>query len=281
MQQRKLSNVDKLENRQEVRFQGNQITFPVSMSTSYSLHWKGKEKIKEIPIPENVNLSLLEIGDPEGIVIYHLEKNAHLELNVASLEEAHSFHRHFVLKENSSVRVAYADFTFGKAKAEFSFDLVQENTEIKFHLATLAAEDDEKEFSVSFSHQAKNTYAEMQNYGVCEGKSKLVFSGVGHILHGAYQSKTHQNARIMVFDPHCEAHARPILKIDENDIEASHAASVGKVNEEHLFYLMSRGLTAEEGKQLITLGYLKPILGYFSEQTITEKLMECMERRMK
>lgn len=272
--------MDKIENRQEVRIQGNAIVFPISSSPSYFLHWEGK-KIKEIPVPENASLSLLEVGDPNECVIYRLGKNAHLHLNIASLEEAHSFHRHFVLQAHSSVQVAYADFSFGKKKAEFSFDLVKENAEVKFHLATLAADDDQKEFSVSFSHQAVNTYAEMQNYGVCEGKSKLVFSGVGHILHGAFQSKTHQNARIMVFDPQCEADARPILKIDENDIEASHAATVGKVNEEHLFYLTSRGLTPEEGKQLITLGYLKPILGYFYDQTIADEILQCMERRMK
>jgi Fe-S cluster assembly protein SufD len=54
-----------------------------------------------------------------------------------------------------------------------------------------------------------------------------------------------------------------VLNIDENEVKASHAATVGKLNESHLFYLMSRGLTKEEARRLVTLGYLKPIVSYF------------------
>ena len=69
----------------------------------------------------------------------------------------------------------------------------------------------------------------------------------------------------MVFDPKSDAIAKPILKIDENDIEANHAAAVGKISDEHLFYLTSRGLSIEEAKLIITLGYLKPIFKGFDE----------------
>ena len=53
----------------------------------------------------------------------------------------------------------------------------------------------------------------------------------------------------MVFDNECVAIAKPILKIDENDIEANHAAVVGKINDEHLFYLTSRGISETEAKE--------------------------------
>ena len=53
----------------------------------------------------------------------------------------------------------------------------------------------------------------------------------------ALDSTMNKNAKIMVFDKACNAIAKPILKIDENDIAANHAAVVGKVNDEHLFYL--------------------------------------------
>ena len=48
-------------------------------------------------------------------------------------------------------------------------------------------------------------------------------------------------------------------------MSASHAAIVGKLNEDHMFYLMSRGLDSKEARRLITLGYLKPIETYFDE----------------
>jgi Fe-S cluster assembly protein SufD len=100
----------------------------------------------------------------------------------------------------------------------------------------------------------------MSNYGIAEDTSKLVFAGVSEIQKGA--KKTHTPAKspkIIVFDPKADALASPILKIGENDVEASHAAVVGRLSEEHLFYLESRGVDEAMAKRLITLGYLKPI----------------------
>ncbi len=91
------------------------------------------------------------------------------------------------------------------------------------------------------------------------------------------KSKTRQEAKIIVFDEKCRGKASPVLNISENDVEASHGAAVGKLNEMHLFYLMSRGLSKEEAKRLITLGYLKPIENRFEEDTIKERINQAIE----
>lgn len=255
-------------------------SFLNNTDNKYLIDWKAAPAIKEFTFKEGSNINLLEIDTPHSDVTYILEKNVTLHLLISSLEDALSSCRKFVLSENSNIVVAVADFSSGEKVEKFDFDIAKPGATVHFHLATLSAENDKKEFSVSFKHNAMHTYAEMNNYGVCVENSRLVFSGVGHVIKGAKQTKTHQNAKIMVFDPHCYALANPVLKIDENEIEASHAAAVGKVNEEHLFYLTSRGLKEEEAKQLITLGYLKPILPYFDEE-VSNKISETMERRMK
>ena len=84
----------------------------------------------------------------------------------------------------------------------------------------------------------------------------------------------------MVFDETSNGIAKPILKIDENDIEASHAAIVGKINDEHIFYLTSRGLTEEEAKRIMTLGYLKPIMVGFVDDEIKEEIEKLIEGKM-
>ncbi len=234
----------------------------------------------ELVFPKAHHIRLLEYGHPKKDSVYHVFADAKVDISIASLNSALSSLRHFQISANSDVSVALADFAPGDFKSSFMFELQEAEATLHFHLATLASDNDHKEFVVSFKHLAKDTYAEMNNYGVCEDHSRLVFSGIGHILKGSIRSKTHQNARIMVFDPQCQAFANPILKIDENDVEASHAATVGKVNDEHLFYLTSRGLKEEEAKQLITLGYLKPILQYFDDHE-SQKISACMERRMK
>ena len=259
----------------------DKVTISLTPNASqYQMDWKENQKVEKICVEEGNEVSLLEIGSPSHPVEYHIAKRAILHLAMATLEDAESSNRKFVIHKDAHVIAACADFSCGNKNDSLLFELQEEGASCLFHLATLATETDKKEFSVSFIHQAPNTTATMNNYGVCEGNSRLVFSGVGHILHGAKRAETHQNAKIMVFYPHCQAFASPILKIDENDIAASHAASVGRVNDDHLFYLTSRGLSEEEAKQLITLGYLKPILPYFDKE-IQEEISLCMERRMK
>lgn len=117
----------------------------------------------------------------------------------------------------------------------------------------------------------------MSNYGICQDNSRLTFTGVSSIEKYAVKSNTRQEAKIIVFDQGADGKCSPVLKIDENDVIASHGATVGKLNDSHLFYLMSRGLSEEEAKRLITLGYLKPVVEYFSDEDLRKKILSCIE----
>lgn len=236
-------------------------------------------------------------------VVFETEKNASILINLLNLKEDSTFelkcnenskiHISAILEkplknaniavkvhQNCEINAFVADFSKDKAKAKFTFELLQPGASVKWHLAALAGLDNNKEFEVSMLHKAHDTYASTENYGVCKDNGRLVFSGVSSIDNGSYSSKTYQNAKIMVFDKKSIALAKPILKIDENDIEASHAAVVGEINEEHLFYLTSRGLSESVAKQLITYGYLKPIARGFKYDEDKEKIFKLIEEKM-
>ena len=106
----------------------------------------------------------------------------------------------------------------------------------------------------------------MNNYGVCKDNSTLIFDGVSHIDRHGKKSEAKQNAKIIIFDKNCKAVANPSLLIDYNDIVANHGAAVGTLNQDHIYYLLSRGLELKEARKLITLGYLKPILRNIDEE---------------
>ncbi len=183
-------------------------------------------------------------------------------------------------KGNSHVEAFLADFSTGKENFKFIGNLLDRESTLNWHLASLSASGDNKNFDISVNHNSPETYAKMDNYGVCKDDGKLVFAGISQIYNGSKGSKTHQNSKIMVFNALSNGIAKPILKIDENDIEASHAAVVGKINDEHLFYLTSRGLSEAAAKELITYGYLKPIMNGFIEEQIKEEIASLIERRM-
>lgn len=166
----------------------------------------------------------------------------------------------------ASLAVVFADFSQGNSKIYSKIDLVEEGAKCDWHLATLANKKDNKIFDISFNHLVGKTEAIMDNYGVARNESKILFTGCNKIFEGAKFSNTKQNAKIIVFDKDAQGIASPILKIDENEVQASHGAIVGQLNNEHMFYLMSRGLTRDEARTIITLGYLKPVSEKFSNE---------------
>ena len=209
-----------------------------------------------------------------------LKAHSEIEIKAVLKDNINTFNLKANLENNASFVAYFADFSTGNNKIKVDINLNGDNSKAVWHLASLSAKDDNKEFDISLYHNGLNTYGLSDNYGVSKDDARLVFSGVSLIKNGSKNSKTRQNAKIMVFDDLSKAIAKPILKIDENEIEASHGASVGKINDEHMFYLTSRGLTEETAKELITMGYLKPILNGFEEEEIKEEISSLIEGRM-
>lgn len=196
-----------------------------------------------------------------------VENDAELHLNLAKLDDFASFHIIVHVKRNGYFRCALADFSKGNGEGKIDIYLEEEGARAEYHCASLANEESRKVFVPSIYHQAPHTEGLCESYGITEGKARLSFTGISDIAKGARGSNTRQSAKIIVFDDGCFGTASPVLNIDENEVKASHAAIVGKLNESHLFYLMSRGLSREQARRLVTLGYLKPIEAFFEGET--------------
>ena len=235
----------------------------------------------QIVINENSNVDLLLLEPSELVELtFEVKDNASLHLAILAHNVVKSFKITANVGQNAHFSSHFADFIVSKSKGEVAVNLNKQGATCDWHLASLTEKNEYKEFDVSVYHNSPNTFAQLDNYGVCRDEGKLVFSGICKINNGSHGSKAHQNAKIMVFDEKSDGIAKPILKIDENDIEASHAAVVGKINDEHIFYLTSRGLTEEEAKRLITLGYLKPILQGFVDEDVKETIERLIEGKM-
>ena len=235
----------------------------------------------EIRINPNSTVDILigNLSDKSSFKMI-VSENSRVNLSVLAESKVDSSKMDITVKKDGYLEVYFADFSKEVINLKCVVNLENEGATAYFKLASLAANKDLKNIDVSVKHLSPRTYGRVDNYGVCKDDAKMTFLGTSHILKDSIKSKTQQNAKIMVFDEASNAIAKPILKIDENDIEASHAAVVGKINDEHLFYLTSRGISETEAKELITFGYLKPILLGFKEEQIKEHISSLIEGRM-
>lgn len=182
------------------------------------------------------------------------------------------------LKENAVCQYGYAELSDESFDGQYHYYLQGEGADVKVRMAILSKAKEKKHFEVLIEHLAPHTYGQMDNYGVVKDEGKLVIDGIGTITKGQHGSASHQTNKIMVFDAKCVASANPYLYIDEYDVKASHAAGVGKMDEEHLYYLQSRGLSKKQAMHLITYGYLKPVIEVVDNEMLKERFEKALSK---
>ena len=109
-------------------------------------------------------------------------------------------------------------------------------------------------------HVAPNCTSDLLYKGALRDHSRAVYSGWVHVRPDAQKTNAMQTSRNIVLSEHAKADAIPNLEIEANDVRCGHAASVGPVDEDTIFYLTSRGIPREEAERLIVTGFFQEVL---------------------
>jgi Fe-S cluster assembly protein SufD len=136
-------------------------------------------------------------------------------------------------------------------------------------------------FTTKVIHFGKNSEGYILKHGVMKDSASSVFNGIGKIEHGASKSNAEQESRVLMLSEKARGDANPILLIDEDDVTAGHAASVGRVDPLQLYYLMSRGISKVEAERLVIHGFLAPVVRVLPIEGVKKQLVEVIERKVK
>jgi Fe-S cluster assembly protein SufB len=125
---------------------------------------------------------------------------------------------------------------------------------------TFAGRGQEQDAGGKMVHLAPNTSSRVVAKGVSKDGGKTNFRGLVKMVKGVKGAKTHVQCSSLILDAASKADTHPAMQIEENEVEAAHEATVGKIGEDQLFYLMSRGITQDEAESLIVNGFIEPIV---------------------
>jgi Fe-S cluster assembly protein SufD len=109
-------------------------------------------------------------------------------------------------------------------------------------------------------HVAPNCTSDLLYKGALRDRSRAVYSGWVHVRPDAQKTDAMQTSRNIVLSEHAKADAIPNLEIEANDVRCGHAASVGPVDEDAIFYLTTRGIPRAEAERLIVSGFFQEVL---------------------
>lgn len=200
-----------------------------------------------------------------------------------------------VLAEGMTTYVNRRGVTGPHARIEWALGLMNDSNTISENITHLVGDgsssdmksvvvgrgNQKQNFTSEIVHWGLDTDAFILKHGVMKENSTAIFNGIGRIAKGATRSNAVQESRILMLGERGRGDANPILLIDEDDVTAGHAASVGRVDPLQMFYLMSRGITQEEAERLIIHGFLAPVVSKLPIAGVRKQLTEVIERKVR
>lgn len=149
------------------------------------------------------------------------------------------------------------EFTITKpGKYEYGVVMDELNSEKELLGIVKAEEVGDFEINIVSRHKVGKTKCRVEVKGIVSNGARVKVKGTVKIEEGAVESDSFLAMKLLMLDNKSMATAEPELEILNNEVKASHSASVGRIDEEQLFYLETRGVSKSEAEKLIIKGFL-------------------------
>ena len=174
-----------------------------------------------------------------------------------------------------------AEFNDGNAIIRLASRLNGEGATSHANVIGLTTKKQTQGFVTTILNRGRHTLGHIFQRGVILNRSTLVFNGIGKIIKGAQGSDAQQESRVLMLSRRARGDANPLLLIDENDVTAGHAASVGRVDEDQMYYLMSRGISEQVARKLVIRGFMGEVLAKMPTKEAQQQVVTEIDRKLK
>lgn len=274
----------------DFRFENQQLIIPPH------IHFEDPIKITiqddnneslDIVVSENTSIKIIlelaseELSPHQYKLNLTAKKNAHVKyLLVSELSSKKALVEHYFTAARDAKLDLIGGFVSDIIDAKMHVELQGQGAEVNMRAVAVSSDENKQNIDVLIIHQAPNTIGNMTNIGIANKKGKIVLNGVEKIEKGMKQANAFQTLKGIITSDQAIVEVNPILLIDEFDVKAGHGATIGKIEEDQLYYLMSRGLNQRESEKLIINGFLKPIVDEIDDEPLKERFIHLVNSRI-
>ncbi|NLU07002.1 MAG: Fe-S cluster assembly protein SufD [Clostridiales bacterium] len=207
------------------------------------------------------------------------------EVNVVKVQRMNNRASHFdsnMAEVEDGAKVNWVTVEMGSKinVTNYNSDLKGQRSSADIYSAYLVDGDRKQDLYYTTNHFGKESTSNMIIEGVLKDRAKKVFKGNIDFKMGSSKSKGAQAEEVLLLDPTVKTDTIPMLLCQEEDVDGQHAASVGKIDENQLFYLMSRGFDYGEAEKLIIEARFSPIFDRVPAENLRKFLSEELRRRI-
>jgi Fe-S cluster assembly protein SufD len=193
----------------------------------------------------------------------HVDDSAYLNyVEVQNLNEQ-SFNFSFgnaVIGRDSEIKTFIAAYGSKFTKHFLASDLISPGANAKIQGLYFAENRQHLDLQTVQNHLAPSASSDLLYKGVIKDRAHAVYQGLIKVFPQAQLTDAYQTNRNLLLNDNARADSIPSLEIEANDVRCSHGSTVGKVNAEEVFYLMSRGLSEPEARKMIVNGFFEDLL---------------------
>jgi len=189
-------------------------------------------------------------------------------------------YRRAILENDGAVQWVVGELNYGNTMSDTTSILKGNGSDSDAKVICVGTDEQKLNLTTRAVHWGKASTSDMITRAVMRDGATAIINGITKIEKGATGCNGQQTEKVLMLSPKARGDANPILLIDEDDVKAGHAASVGQVNAEQVHYLMSRGIPKEVAQRLIIYGFLAPVVSEIPIKAIEEQLQGLVERKL-
>lgn len=168
----------------------------------------------------------------------------------------------------------------GNVVCDFDSDLIGHGSSANLKVVAASSGRQVQGVDTSVTNYGNHSVGHILQHGVILERGTLTFNGIGHIIKGAKGADAQQESRVLMLSDQARSDANPILLIEENEVTAGHAASIGQVDPEDMYYLMSRGLDKATAERLVILGFLGSVITEIPVKAVRDEMIAVLDKKL-
>lgn len=184
------------------------------------------------------------------------------------------------LSNNAMIDWSLSVMNEGNVVADFDSDLIGDGSHADLKVVAASSGRQVQGIDTRVTNYGKNSVGHILQHGVILERGTLTFNGIGHIIKGAKGADAQQESRVLMLSDKARSDANPILLIDENEVTAGHAASIGQVDPEDMYYLMSRGLDKDTAERLVIRGFLGAVITEIPVKEVHDSIIDVLDQKL-
>ncbi|ORU01081.1 Iron-sulfur cluster assembly protein SufD [Anaerovibrio sp. JC8] len=218
-----------------------------------------------------------------GAVNINVGENASLKLTQLQLlpeDREHANEINIVLEKNARIQLVAVE-TGSRAFAS-KVNIVLKGNKSRADVSVLYFGDGDRSLDMNYvlDFQGRKTVGNLEVYGGLMGQSQKIFRGTLDFKQGVKQAKGYEKENVVVLSKGVRNRSVPIMLSGEDDVVGNHAVSSGKISEDKLHYLMSRGLNPVEARKLVLEAAFNPVLELIDDEKLRQEIDSYIKERL-